>query len=109
MSKARPGWIKPIVISHYAFGDKAVLLTHWMLLSHMCHHSVLHYRLCCCEGDTMTIPLLLSEILRMDELMDLKYNTLAQWLSSEIKLRSATAPGMVKHPQWIQTNNRTAE
>jgi len=53
------------------------------------------------EGNTMTMPLLLSEILQMDELMGSEHpSTLVQWLSSEIKLRSALCAGMVKHPWW---------
>jgi len=35
------------------------------------------------ESDTMTMPLLLSEILQMDELMGSEHtSTLVQWLSS---------------------------
>ena len=62
-----------------------------------------------CEGDTTTRLLLLSEMLWKGKLIGYEHtNRLVQWLSSEIKLRSATMLGMVEHAQVeLQTNVRT--
>ena len=47
-----------------------------------------------CEDNTMTRPLLLSEILQKGELIGYEHTTrLEQWLSSKIKLRSAHCTG----------------
>jgi len=47
-----------------------------------------------CEGDTMTMPLLLPEIPLMGKLTGYEHaSTLAHWLSSEIKLRSTQCAG----------------